>query len=79
VPKPDYPAAAKSNRMSGSVTVEVEIDEQGKVISARSLNGPSELRLVAEAAAMKARFTATKLSGKGVTVKGVITFNFFPQ
>jgi TonB family C-terminal domain len=79
VPKPEYPAAAKSNRISGSVTVEVEIDEQGKVVSARSLNGPIELRSVAEGAAMKARFTATKLSGQGVTVKGVITFNFSPQ
>jgi len=79
VPKPDYPAAAKSNGISGSVTVEVEIDEEGKVTSVRSLNGPVELRSAAEAAAMKARFTATKLSGTGVTVKGVITFNFAPQ
>ena len=79
VPNPDYPAIAKSNRISGSVTVEVEIDEHGKVTSARALNGPTELRSAAEAAAMKARFTATKLSGMGVTIKGVITFNFAQQ
>lgn len=79
VPKPDYPDSAKSKRISGSVTVEVSIDEQGKVTSARALNGPVELQGAAEAAAMKARFAPTKLSGAAVTVKGVITFNFVRQ
>ena len=79
VPKPDYPAAARSQRIFGNVTVEVAIDEQGKVTSASALNGPVELHKAAEAAALKARFTPTKLSGAGVIVKGVVTFNFVPQ
>jgi TonB family protein len=77
VPKPDYPAAAKG--ISGNVTVEVAIDEQGKVTSARAITGPVELRGAAEAAALKARFTPTKLSGTPVSVNGVITFRFVPQ
>jgi len=76
-PKPDYPAAAKG--ISGNVTVEVAIDEQGKVTSARAITGPAELRGAAEAAALKARFTPTKLSGAPVSVKGIITFSFIPQ
>lgn len=76
VPKPEYPAAAKFHRISGSVTVEVEIDEQGKVTSARALDGPNELHEASVAAAMKARFSPTKLSGQSVNTKGVITFNF---
>ena len=79
VPKPDYPEAARSKRISGSVTVEVVIDERGQVTSARAIKGPVELRGAAEDAAMKARFTPTKLSGAALTVKGVIKFNFVPQ
>jgi TonB family protein len=79
VPKPDYPEAARRKRISGSVTVEVVIDEHGQVTSARAINGPAELRGAAEEAALKARFTPTKLSGATVTVKGVISFNFVPQ
>ncbi|HKZ81356.1 MAG TPA: TonB family protein [Pyrinomonadaceae bacterium] len=79
VPKPDYPAAAKSQGIFGAVTVEVAIDEKGKVTSAHAINGPMELHKAAEAAALKARFTSTKVSGAAVTIKGVITFNFVPQ
>jgi TonB family protein len=78
VPKPEYPAAAKRARITGSVTVQVTIDEKGAVTEARALNGPTELRSAAEGAALKARFQPTKLSGKPVSVKGVITFNFAP-
>jgi TonB family protein len=79
VPKPAYPEAARSKHVSGKVTVEIAIDESGNVSSARAISGPVELRGPAEAAALKARFVPTKLSGKPVSVNGVITFNFLPQ
>ncbi len=78
IPQPEYPAAARSSRVSGSVTVDIVIDENGKVISANAKNGPSELRGAAETAAMKARFEPTKLSGMPVKVNGVITYRFSP-
>jgi len=65
--------------LSGNVTVEVAIDEQGKVTSARPITGPAELRGPAEAAALKACFTPTKLSGMPFSVNRVITFSFVPQ
>jgi len=67
------------NRISGSVTVELSIDEQGRVTSAKAVSGPAELRPAAEAAALKARFEPTRLSGKPVNVKGVITYKFVPR
>lgn len=78
-PKPEYPASAKRAGILGNVTVEVTIDEKGTVTEARAVNGPTELRSAAEAAALKARFEPTKLSGKPVRVKGVITFRFVPE
>jgi len=62
------------------VEVEVVVDENGKVISARALAGPPSLRDVAVQAAFKARFSPTKLSGQPVKITGKINYNFtMPQ
>jgi len=79
IPKPEYPLAAQRNGLTGRIVVEVLIDEGGKVTSAHALNGPPELQRAAEAAALKARFKPTKLSGTPVAVKGVISFDFSRQ
>ena len=63
-------------RTTGVVIVEVVIDEDGKVISANAVSGPSMLRDVAAQAAMRARFSPTKLSGQPVKVSGTINYNF---
>lgn len=76
VPAPHYPEEARKLGISGSVTVALVINEKGIVTEARATNGPSELRSAAEAAALKARFKPTKLSGQAVSVNGVITINF---
>ena len=39
LPKPGYPEAAKSNGVGGAVSVQVLIDEQGKVITAGAVSG----------------------------------------
>jgi TonB family protein len=75
-PEPAYPPVARAARASGLVTVEVIVDEQGKVTSARATSGHPLLRASAEAAARQARFTPTRLSGRAVKVKGVVTYNF---
>ena len=76
LPKPVYPLIAKQARASGTVVVQVVIDEEGNVVSASPVSGHPLLRAAAAAAAREAKFAPTKLSGKPVRVSGVITYNF---
>jgi protein TonB len=76
LPVPVYPPAAKSMRASGLVTVDVVIDETGKVISAKALNGQPLLQQAAVQAAKEARFSPTLLSGQPVKITGQINYNF---
>jgi TonB family protein len=77
-PAPEYPPAAKAVRASGSVTVEVLVNEKGKVVAAVARSGHPLLRSPAVKAAMETVFDPTILSGKPVKVKGVLTFDFAP-
>ncbi|HWT00586.1 MAG TPA: energy transducer TonB [Pyrinomonadaceae bacterium] len=76
LPRPTYPAIARAARASGTVTVQVTIDESGKVISARAVGGHPLLQQSAVQAAYGARFSPTQLSGQPVKVTGVLTYNF---
>jgi TonB family protein len=76
LPSPTYPETAKRMRVAGVVTVQVVVDETGKVISAQASGGPAGLRDVAVQAALKARFSPTKLSGQPVKVSGQINYKF---
>ena len=76
LPMPAYPDAAKRMRTSGTVSVEVVLDETGKVVSAIATSGPTMLRESAVQAALRARFSPTKLSGQPVKVAGVINYKF---
>jgi len=76
--KPPYPAAARAVRASGSVNVQVTIDESGSVISASATSGHPLLRAAAVDAARRSRFSPTTLSGQPVKVTGVIVYNFVP-
>jgi protein TonB len=74
--QPNYPPLAKAARVAGAVVVEVTVDEDGGVISARAVSGHPLLKDAAVAAARAWRFTPTQLSGVPVKVIGTITFNF---
>ena len=76
LPSPLYPDGAKRMKIQGVVTVEVVLDETGKVISAQATAGPAMLREAATQAAKRARFSPTKLSGMPVKVSGVINYKF---
>jgi protein TonB len=76
LPAPIYPDAAKRMRTQGTVTVDVVLDETGKVVSAVASSGPPILRDAAVQAALKARFSPTKLSGQPVKVSGAINYKF---
>lgn len=60
----------------GTVMVQVLVDEQGTVVSARAVSGPPHLHLSAVNAARLARFTPTTLMGEPVKVSGTLTYNF---
>ena len=79
LPKPNYPPIARQAHASGTVVVQVTIDENGSVISAHAVSGHPLLQAVSVAAARGARFSPTKLSGQPVKVTGVITYNFVAQ
>jgi TonB family protein len=77
LPKPEYPSKARERGEAGVVVVKVTIDETGKVINANDIcQGPPNISAASVKAAMKARFTPTKLSGQPVKVTGVIQYNF---
>lgn len=79
LPKPAYPPAARAVKASGTVVVQVTLDETGRVVSASAVSGHPLLRSAAVAAANSARFSPTLLSGKPVKVTGVITYNFVAE
>jgi periplasmic protein TonB len=78
-PAPAYPAIARQVGAQGAVTVEILIDEQGRVVNARATSGHPLLRAAAQASAYRASFSPTSISGHPVKVSGVITYNFILQ
>jgi protein TonB len=78
-PQPEYPAIAKAARAQGTVTVQILVDEEGRVISASAVSGHPLLQSAAVSAARQARFSQTWLEGQPVKVSGVITYNFVLQ
>lgn len=78
LPKPVYPSEARDARASGTVNVQVLIDETGKIISAAAVTGHPYLRAASTEAACGAKFSPTLLQGVPVKVSGVITYNFVP-
>lgn len=75
-PVPRYPIEARDQRQTGTVVVQVLVDETGRVLQACAVSGARLLRAASEQAAYAARFSPTLLDGKPVKVRGVITYNF---
>ncbi|HET9789592.1 MAG TPA: energy transducer TonB, partial [Pyrinomonadaceae bacterium] len=76
LPQPVYPIIAKQIKLQGAVSVQILIDELGNVVSAEAVDGHPILVPEARKAALRARFTPTKLSGVPVKVSGVIVYKF---
>lgn len=80
LPKPVYPSEARALRLSGMVVIKVEINEKGKVTSAKDMcQGLPFLTEASINAAMQARFSPTFLNGQPMKVTGVIQYNFVPR
>nr|MDQ3744478.1 energy transducer TonB [Acidobacteriota bacterium] len=74
-PQPAYPPDARAARAAGTVTVQILVDEDGKVVEAHAVSGHPLLRNAAETAARNSRFSPTRLQGQPVKVSGVITYS----
>lgn len=64
LPRPAYPPEAKANRASGSVAIQVLVDEEGKVIRAGAVSGAPTLQYAAREAACGAKFEPTTTEGE---------------
>jgi TonB family protein len=73
---PAYPPLARAAKASGSVQVNVIIDENGYVSTAEAYSGHPLLREAAVDAAKKWVFKPTEVEDKPVPVKGRLQFNF---
>ena len=76
LPTPAYPSQARSLRIGGRVTVQVQIDETGNVAVARAVAGHPLLRQAAEAAARQSRFNPIRVNNQAVAANGVLIYNF---
>lgn len=80
LPRPEYPMGVLGPRASGTVSVFVEVDEQGNVSSVRDVcQGPPDLTAATIKAVRKARFSPTIVSGQPVKVTGFVQYNFVVQ
>ena len=75
-PEPLYPEKAKAAGISGTVSLRVCLDEEGKVYALAVCSGHSLLRSAAVRAAYQARFKPVLLSGKPTKSNGILTYKF---
>jgi TonB family protein len=74
--QPVYPPIARAAGAQGLVSVQVVIDEQGNVTSARAVSGHPLLQQAAVDAARQWVFKPTIVNGKPAKVNGAISFSF---
>jgi protein TonB len=76
IAEPAYPAEAKAAKALGEVAVDVKLDLEGTVVSAKAVSGEPSLRAAAEAAAMLSKFAPVFVGTQPVRVSGTIVYNF---
>jgi TonB family protein len=74
--EPEYPPIARAAGAQGNVTVQVVIDEQGNVVSARASSGHPLLQQAAVDAARQWVFKPTSVDSKPAKVNGTLSFSF---
>jgi TonB family protein len=79
LPKPAYPEEAKAQKISGTVSINVVIDERGRVIWAKAVDGHPLLQNAALKAACRSQHSPLKISGRAVKASGLISYHFVSQ
>ena len=74
--QPVYPPVARAAGAQGIVSVQVTIDEQGNVVSARAVSGHPLLHQASVDAARQWVFKPAIINGKPAKVSGMISFSF---
>lgn len=73
---PVYPEVARRAKVSGSVLLDVQIDDQGKVVKATPVSGPAILQSAAIAAVAKWRYKPASINGVNVSSQSRVTIAF---
>jgi periplasmic protein TonB len=76
--EPEYPAAAKSSGLTGSVVLQVSITPDGSVEDAKFLQGSFVFARAAIDAVKRWHFKPYVMNGRAVPVQSMITLNFKP-
>ncbi|MFL6230202.1 MAG: energy transducer TonB, partial [Pyrinomonadaceae bacterium] len=76
LPRPAFPVMGKRLAEPVTVSVEVVVDQTGRVVEAKAQNGPLALRESAEAAARRATFFPFYEEGRPVRARGWLNFGF---
>jgi TonB family protein len=74
--QPIYPKMAALRGDSGVVTVEATVNEQGKVVAARAVDGPTSLRTAAAEAVSAWKYQPATLNGKPIVVHVTVKLMF---
>jgi TonB family protein len=78
MPKPPYPNKAKAERIGGTATMKVLVDENGTVLSTAGVAGHPYLIEASMETACKARFSKVMREGKPAKATGIVIYNFAP-
>ena len=73
---PTYSQLAIRAGIQGKVTVQVTLDEQGEVLTAKAIDGHQFLRQSAEDAAKRSKFKPATFNGQPIKARGYIIYNF---
>jgi protein TonB len=73
---PLYAVTAQKTRVEGKVVVEVQLDVEGNVVSAKAISGHQLLRNSAEEAAKRSKFKPALFGSQPIKAFGSITYNF---
>jgi TonB family protein len=75
---PDYPAAARREKLSGVVVVDVVVGRDGSVLNTRAVSGPQVLTEAAMAALRWWRFEPYRVDGQPMVVETTVAVEFKP-
>ena len=76
---PVYPLFALKSRIGGRIVVNLELDAEGNVTSAKASSGHPLLKQAGEEAALKSKFKPAMVGDKAVKAKAYLVYNFTPE
>jgi TonB family protein len=75
---PDFPAAARAQKLQGVILLDVVVGRDGSVVDVHALNGPEVLAQAAKDALRWWRFEPYLVDGKAVVVETTVAMEFKP-